>query len=128
MTSRTTARTLARQRPASRPPCVSARCGIAAVPSCDLRRRPLRGRSAADVVLARSRDNCAGPWARTATGRAAHAGGSSREVENALRRLQTDWIDLYQVHRPRADTDIEETLSALGDLVHQAKVRYIRHS
>ena len=51
-----------------------------------------------------------------------------REVEDSLRRLGTDWIDLYQVHRPRPDTDIEETLSALTDLVHQGKVRYIGHS
>jgi aryl-alcohol dehydrogenase-like predicted oxidoreductase len=51
-----------------------------------------------------------------------------REVENSLRRLGTDWIDLYQVHRPRTDTDIEETLSALTDLVHQGKVRYIGSS
>jgi aryl-alcohol dehydrogenase-like predicted oxidoreductase len=48
-----------------------------------------------------------------------------REVEDSLRRLKTDWIDLYQVHRPRTDTDIEETLGALSDLVHQGKVRYI---
>jgi aryl-alcohol dehydrogenase-like predicted oxidoreductase len=48
-----------------------------------------------------------------------------REVENSLRRLQTDWIDLYQVHRPRTDTDIDETLGALSHLVHQGKVRYI---
>src|SRR4051812_44779159 len=48
-----------------------------------------------------------------------------REVENSLRRLDTDWIDLYQVHRPRTDTDIEETLGALSDLVHQGKIRYI---
>jgi aryl-alcohol dehydrogenase-like predicted oxidoreductase len=48
-----------------------------------------------------------------------------RAAENSLRRLNTDWIDLYQVHRPRTDTDIEETLSALSDLVHQGKVRYI---
>ena len=48
-----------------------------------------------------------------------------REVEDSLRRLGTDWIDLYQVHRPRTDTDIEETLGALTDLVHQGKVRYI---
>ncbi|MGH3494349.1 MAG: aldo/keto reductase [Sciscionella sp.] len=51
-----------------------------------------------------------------------------REVENSLRRLQTDWIDLYQVHRPRTDTDTEETLGALSDLVHQGKVRYIGSS
>jgi len=51
-----------------------------------------------------------------------------REVENSLRRLKTDWIDLYQVHRPRTDTDVEETLSALTDLVHQGKVRYIGSS
>jgi aryl-alcohol dehydrogenase-like predicted oxidoreductase len=51
-----------------------------------------------------------------------------REVESSLRRLNTDWIDLYQVHRPEPDTDIEETLGALTDLVHQGKVRYIGHS
>jgi aryl-alcohol dehydrogenase-like predicted oxidoreductase len=51
-----------------------------------------------------------------------------REVEDSLRRLNTDWIDLYQVHRPRTDTDVEETLSALSDLVHQGKVRYIGSS
>ncbi|MEA2296904.1 MAG: hypothetical protein QOE86_4543 [Solirubrobacteraceae bacterium] len=51
-----------------------------------------------------------------------------REVESSLRRLNTDWIDLYQVHRPEPDTDIEETLGALTDLVHQGKVRYIGDS
>jgi aryl-alcohol dehydrogenase-like predicted oxidoreductase len=51
-----------------------------------------------------------------------------REVEDSLRRLSTDWIDLYQVHRPRTDTDVEETLGALSDLVHQGKVRYIGSS
>src|ERR687884_1862898 len=48
-----------------------------------------------------------------------------REVENSLRRLNTDWIDLYQIHRPRTDTDVEETLGALSDLVHQGKIRYL---
>ncbi len=47
-----------------------------------------------------------------------------REVENSLRRLQTDHIDLYQLHRPDPDTAVEETLSALTDLVRQGKVRY----
>jgi aryl-alcohol dehydrogenase-like predicted oxidoreductase len=50
------------------------------------------------------------------------------EVDNSLRRLQTDWIDLYQIHRPDPDTDIDETLSALSDLVHQGKIRYFGHS
>lgn len=51
-----------------------------------------------------------------------------REVENSLRRLDTDYIDLYQVHRPTPDVDVEETLGALSDLVHQGKVRYIGSS
>jgi aryl-alcohol dehydrogenase-like predicted oxidoreductase len=59
-------------------------------------------------------------------------GGSRRwiiaEVENSLRRLDTDWIDLYQLHRPDPHTDIDETLAALTDLVHQGKVRYIGSS
>jgi aryl-alcohol dehydrogenase-like predicted oxidoreductase len=46
-----------------------------------------------------------------------------REVENSLRRLGTDWIDLYQVHRLDPETDIEETLSALTDLQRQGKIR-----
>jgi aryl-alcohol dehydrogenase-like predicted oxidoreductase len=50
------------------------------------------------------------------------------EVENSLRRLGTDWIDLYQMHRPDPDTDIDETLGALTDLVQQGKVRYIGSS
>jgi aryl-alcohol dehydrogenase-like predicted oxidoreductase len=48
-----------------------------------------------------------------------------REVENSLRRLGTDWIDLYQVHRPEPGTDFDETLGALTDLVRQGKIRYI---
>jgi aryl-alcohol dehydrogenase-like predicted oxidoreductase len=50
------------------------------------------------------------------------------EVEDSLRRLGTDWIDLYQVHRYDPETDIDETLGALTDLVHAGKVRYIGHS
>jgi aryl-alcohol dehydrogenase-like predicted oxidoreductase len=47
------------------------------------------------------------------------------EIEASLRRLKTDWIDLYQQHQPDPLTPIEETLRALDDLVHQGKVRYI---
>ncbi|GLV83436.1 aldo/keto reductase [Streptomyces lavendulae subsp. lavendulae] len=46
-----------------------------------------------------------------------------RAVEDSLRRLDTDWIDLYQVHRPDHTTDVEETLSVLGDLVTAGKIR-----
>jgi aryl-alcohol dehydrogenase-like predicted oxidoreductase len=51
-----------------------------------------------------------------------------REVEASLKRLRTDWIDLYQVHRWDPRTDHEETLGALSDLVAQGKVRYIGSS
>jgi len=58
-----------------------------------------------------------------------HQGASRRwimtAVENSLRRLRTDYIDLYQVHRPDPGTDIEETLSALSDLIHSGKVRAV---
>jgi aryl-alcohol dehydrogenase-like predicted oxidoreductase len=68
-----------------------------------------------------------------AMGEDPNARGNSRrwihkEVENSLRRLDTDYIDLYQVHRPEQGTDIDETLGALSDLVHQGKVRYLGSS
>jgi aryl-alcohol dehydrogenase-like predicted oxidoreductase len=61
-----------------------------------------------------------------------HRGGSRRwilhEVENSLRRLGTDYLDLYQIHRPDDTADIDETLGALSDLVHDGKIRYLGHS
>jgi aryl-alcohol dehydrogenase-like predicted oxidoreductase len=51
-----------------------------------------------------------------------------RAVEASLRRLGTDYIDLYQIHRPDPLTPIDETMRALDDLVHQGKVRYLGHS
>src|SRR5918993_872232 len=51
-----------------------------------------------------------------------------RAVEASLTRLQTEWIDLYQLHTPDPLTPIEETLDVLGDLVREGKVRYIGHS
>jgi aryl-alcohol dehydrogenase-like predicted oxidoreductase len=58
-----------------------------------------------------------------------NARGNSRrwiiaECENSLKRLGVDHIDLYQIHRPEPDTDIDETLGALTDLVHAGKIRY----
>jgi aryl-alcohol dehydrogenase-like predicted oxidoreductase len=81
--------------------------------------KALRGRRD-DVVLATK--------VHFPMGEGRNRGGNSRrwiltEVEESLRRLQTDWIDLYQVHRPDHTTDIEETLSVLSDLVHAGKVR-----
>jgi aryl-alcohol dehydrogenase-like predicted oxidoreductase len=51
-----------------------------------------------------------------------------RAIEGSLSRLQTEWIDLYQLHTPDPETPIDETLDALGDLVREGKVRYIGHS
>jgi len=52
----------------------------------------------------------------------------AKECDASLKRLQTDWIDLYQIHRPEQDTDIDETLGALSDLVRAGKVRAIGSS
>ncbi|MFF7711609.1 aldo/keto reductase [Streptomyces sp. NPDC007988] len=81
--------------------------------------KALRGRRD-DVVLATK--------VHFPMGEGPNRGGNSRrwivrEVEDSLRRLGTDWIDLYQVHRPDHTTDVEETLSALTDLVRQGKIR-----
>jgi aryl-alcohol dehydrogenase-like predicted oxidoreductase len=51
-----------------------------------------------------------------------------KAVEDSLRRLNTDYIDLYQIHRPEPDTEIDDTLGALSDLVRQGKVRYLGSS
>jgi aryl-alcohol dehydrogenase-like predicted oxidoreductase len=66
-------------------------------------------------------------------GRDPNAQGNSRrwimaECDNSLRRLGTDYIDLYQIHRPSPETDIDETLGALTDLVRAGKIRYFGSS
>jgi aryl-alcohol dehydrogenase-like predicted oxidoreductase len=86
--------------------------------------KALKGRRD-EVVLATK-------FALPMAGDANRKGGSprwiARAVEDSLRRLDTDHIDLYQMHRPDPDTDIDETLSALSDLVHSGKVRAIGSS
>jgi aryl-alcohol dehydrogenase-like predicted oxidoreductase len=83
--------------------------------------KALKGRRD-DVVLATKFSN---PMGEAPNRRGASRRWIITEVEHSLRRLQTDHIDLYQYHRPDAETDIEETLSALSDLVHSGKVRAI---
>ena len=75
-----------------------------------------------DVVLATKFSN---PMGDDPNQRGASRRWIMAEVEHSLRRLQTDYIDLYQYHRPDVETDMEETLSALSDLVHSGKVRTI---
>lgn len=83
--------------------------------------RALRGRRD-DIVLA---TKFHGPMGADPNQRGNSRRWIMRAVEASLRRLGTDWIDLYQAHRPDPDTDVDETLSALSDLVHQGKVRAI---
>jgi aryl-alcohol dehydrogenase-like predicted oxidoreductase len=86
------------------------------------------GSRRSDVVIATK----FGMDARGANGPDYGARGSRRyiraAVEHSLRRLHTDWIDLYQLHQPDQDTPIDETLAALDDLVSAGLVRYVGHS
>src|SRR3954453_18765738 len=86
--------------------------------------KALKGRRD-DVVLA---TKFFMPMGEDPNRRGGSRGGIVRAVEDSLRRLGTDWIDLYQIHRPDEDVDVEETLGALTDLVQQGKVRYIGSS
>ncbi len=87
--------------------------------------KALGGGRRADVVLATKANGAMGPDPN-------QRGNSRRwlvrEVEASLRRLRTDYIDLYQIHRPDPDTDIDETLAALSDLISAGKICYAGHS
>jgi aryl-alcohol dehydrogenase-like predicted oxidoreductase len=78
-----------------------------------------------DVVLA---TKLHGPMGQDPNARGNSRRWIVRAVEGSLRRLSTDHIDLYQVHRPEPGTDVDDTLSALSDLIHQGKVRYLGSS
>ena len=75
-----------------------------------------------DIVLA---TKVGKPMDDAGTMKGASRGYVVSAVESSLRRLRTDWIDLYQIHEPDPLTPIEETLRALDDLIRQGKVRYI---
>ena len=81
----------------------------------------LRGRRD-DVILA---TKVHGPMGDDANRRGSSRRWIMRACEESLRRLQTDWIDQYQLHQPAHDTDLDDTLGALSDLVRQGKVRCI---
>ena len=83
--------------------------------------RALKGRRQ-DVVLATKFHN---PMGEGVNQRGNSGLWITRAIEGSLRRLRTDHIDLYQAHRPEPSTDVEETLSALTDLVREGKIRYI---
>ena len=87
--------------------------------------KALAGGPRDDVVLA---TKAWGPMGEDPNQRGVSRRWIIREVEGSLKRLATDWIDLYQIHRYEPGVDIEETLGALTDLVHQGKVRYIGSS
>jgi aryl-alcohol dehydrogenase-like predicted oxidoreductase len=86
----------------------------------------LRGRRDEVVIATKFGHSAVGP--ATLGGAKASRTYIRRAVEASLRRLQTDWIDLYQLHTPDPATPIDETLDALTDLVREGKVRYLGHS
>jgi aryl-alcohol dehydrogenase-like predicted oxidoreductase len=93
--------------------------------------KALAGGRRDDVILATKCHfpvNGLPPSANTGRSIPPNSSGSSRRhiikaCEDSLRRLKTDWIDLYQIHRPDPTTDVDETLGAFSDLVHQGKIR-----
>src|SRR4051794_40663183 len=89
--------------------------------------RPLSARRSRAGARSSSPPRSTARSARASTPAATSATGSSAPSRTAC-RLQTDVIDLYQVHRPEPGTDIDDTLGALSDLVHQGKVRYVGSS
>ena len=91
-------------------------------------RRSSARRSPAAATRSCSPPRSTARWATTRTSSATRAAGSCARSRTRCGGSKTDYIDLYQIHRPEADTDIDETLGALTDLVRQGKVRYIGSS
>ncbi len=89
--------------------------------------RALKGRRAEVVLASKANNVMPGAAGDRNRGRNSRV-WLMRAVEDSLRRLDTDYLDLYQLHRPDPDTDIDETLGALSDLIRQGKVRAIGSS
>ncbi|GAB4082000.1 aldo/keto reductase [Modestobacter muralis] len=107
--------------------------GINVVDTADVYSRGESEEIVGKALLGRRDDVVLATKAHGAMGEDPNQQGNSRrwlvrEVEESLRRLQTDWIDLYQIHRPSPDTDVEETLDALTDLQRAGKIRYFGSS
>jgi aryl-alcohol dehydrogenase-like predicted oxidoreductase len=105
-------------------------CGITFIDTADIYSRGTSEEIVGQAVAGRRHDVIVGTKLRhPMSDHPNHAGLSRRWImqaaEDSLRRLNTDYIDLYQVHAPDWETPLEETLRALDDLVHQGKVRYI---
>lgn len=104
--------------------------GINFIDTADMYHEGIAEEIVGRIFKGRRRDAVIATKVRAATGDGPNDAGLSRAhimdaCEDSLRRLQTDYIDLYQVHWPDMDTPHEETLRAMDDLVRQGKVRYI---
>ncbi len=105
-------------------------CGVTFIDTADVYSAGRSEELIAQAIAGRRHDVIVATKLRSSMGEGPYQSGLSRRwmlraLEDSLRRLQTDYIDLYQVHSPDDETPIEETLRTMDDLVHQGKVRYI---
>jgi 1-deoxyxylulose-5-phosphate synthase len=94
----------------------------------DLMGQALQGRRDKVVIATKFGHHAGGPDGSDGWGSKGSRAYIMKAVEGSLTRLRTDRIDLYQLHTPDPETSIGETLQALGDLIHDGKVRFIGHS
>ncbi|HET6316289.1 MAG TPA: aldo/keto reductase [Chloroflexota bacterium] len=108
----------------------SLECGVTFIDTADIYSAGRSEELIGQAIAGRRHDVIVATKLRTSMGEGPYQSGLSRRwmmraIEDSLRRLDTDYIDLYQAHSPDDDTPIEETLRAMDDLIHQGKVRYI---
>ncbi len=105
-------------------------CGVTFIDTADVYARGRSEELIGQAIVGRRHDVIVATKLRASMGEGPYESGLSRRwmmraVEDSLRRLDTDYIDLYQAHSPDDETPLEETLRAMDDLVRQGKVRYI---